>query len=285
MKRFFSATGAAIAASTLLWATPAFSDFQLNMSEGVTTSSRDIYSLHMQILLVCAVIAAGVYAAMIIAIVKFRKSAGAKPSRFTHNTTAEVVWTVIPAAILVAMAIPAAETLVRLEDTRNSELTIKVTGSQWQWQYEFIDHGVAFYSRLDRESNQARQPGSGIDPRTVENYLLEVDNRLIVPVDTKIRILVTAADVLHAWWMPEFGVKKDAIPGFVNETWFEATETGVYRGQCAELCGMDHGFMPIVVEVRSRDDFAEWLTEMGATAPAFAEQDSDDSSLRTAFNE
>jgi cytochrome c oxidase subunit 2 len=285
MKRFFSALGAVVAASTLFWAAPALSDFQLNMPEGVTTSSRDIYSLHMQILLVCVVIAAGVYAAMIIAIVRFRQSAGAKPSKFTHNATAEVIWTVIPALILVVMAIPAAETLVRLEDTRNSELTIKVTGSQWQWQYEYIDHGVSFFSRLDRESNLARQPGSGIDPRSVDNYLLEVDNRVVVPVDTKVRILVTAADVLHSWWMPEFGVKKDAIPGFVNETWFEATEMGVYRGQCAELCGMDHGFMPIVVEVRSREDFAEWLVEMGATSGGFAVGDSDDSSVRTAFNE
>jgi len=265
MKRFFSALGAVVAASMLLWAAPALSDFQLNMPEGVTTSSQDIYSLHMQILLVCVVIAAGVYAAMIIAIVRFRQSAGAKPSKFTHNTTAEVIWTVIPALILVVMAVPAAETLVRLEDTRNSELTLKITGSQWQWQYEYIDHGVSFFSRLDRESNLARQPGSGIDPRSVENYLLEVDNRVVVPVDTKIRVLVTAADVLHAWWMPDLGVKKDAIPGFVNETWFEAVETGVFRGQCAELCGMDHGFMPIVVEVRSREDFAEWLTEMGST--------------------
>jgi len=285
MKRFFSALGAVIAASTLFWAAPALSDFQLNMPEGVTTSSRDIYSLHMQILLVCVVIAAGVYAAMIIAIVKFRKSAGAKPSKFTHNTTAEVIWTVIPALILVVMAIPAAETLVRLEDTRNSELTIKVTGSQWQWQYEYIDHGVSFFSRLDRESNLARQPNSGIDPNSVENYLLEVDNRVVVPVDTKVRVLVTAADVLHAWWMPEFGVKKDAIPGFVNETWFEVTETGVFRGQCAELCGMDHGFMPIVVEVISREAFAEWLTEMGATSDGFTAGDSDDSSVRTASNE
>jgi cytochrome c oxidase subunit 2 len=285
MKRFFSASGAAVAASTLLWAAPALSDFQLNMPEGVTTSSRDIYTLHMQIMLVCAVIATGVYAAMIIAIVKFRKSAGARPSKFSHNTTAEVIWTVIPAAILVVMAVPAAETLVRLEDTRNSELTIKVTGSQWQWQYEYIDYGVSFFSRLEQESNLARQPDSGIDPRTVENYLLEVDQRLVVPVDTKIRVLITAADVLHAWWMPEFGVKKDAIPGFVNETWFEVTETGVFRGQCAELCGMDHGFMPIVVEVRSRDDFAEWLSEMGSTAPAFVERDVSDPSLRTALNE
>ena len=183
------------------------------------------------------------------------------------------------------MAVPAADTLVRLEDTRNSELTIKITGYQWQWQYDFIDHGVEFFSMLDRESNMTRQPGSGRDPFEVENYLLEVNNRLVVPVDTKIRLLITAADVLHSWWMPDFGVKKDAIPGFVNETWFEATETGVFRGQCAELCGMDHGFMPIVVEVVSREDFVDWLGARGATGPVFTDEGSADSELRTAFNE
>ncbi|MDX1563694.1 MAG: cytochrome c oxidase subunit II, partial [Gammaproteobacteria bacterium] len=236
-----------------------------------TTSSREIYSLHMLILGWCAVIAAGVYAAMVYAIVKFRKSAGAQPAKFTHNGTVEVIWTVIPAAILIGMAIPAAESLVRLEDTRDSELTLKATGYQWQWQYEYIDHGVSFFSMLDRDSNLARQPNSGIDPFSVENYLLEVNQRVVVPVDTKIRVLITAADVLHAWWVPDLGVKKDAVPGFINETWFEATETGVFRGQCAELCGMDHGFMPIVVEVVSREDFADWMADMGATGPIFAE--------------
>jgi cytochrome c oxidase subunit 2 len=272
-------------ASVVLWSAPAFADWQLNMTEGVTTSSRDIYSLHMQILIVCAVIAAGVYAAMVYAIVRFKKSAGATPAKFSHSTTAEIIWTVIPCVILIAMAVPAAETLVRLEDTRNSELTLKITGYQWQWQYEYIDQGVAFFSMLDRESNATRQPGSGRDPFEVENYLLEVNNRVVVPVDTKIRLLITAADVLHAWWMPAFGVKKDAIPGYVNEAWFEATETGIFRGQCAELCGMDHGFMPIVVEVVSREDFAAWLVDMGATGPAFTERAPADSSLRTASNE
>jgi len=289
MKDCFGAIRAAVLASVFFWSAPAISDFELNMPVGVTTSSRDIYVLHMQILIVCAVIAVGVYTAMIVAIVRFRKSAGAKPSKFTHNTTAEVIWTVIPAVILIGMAVPAAETLVRLEDTRDSELSVKITGYQWQWQYEYIDHGVSFFSRLDRESNAARQPGSGRDPREVENYLLEVNQRVVVPVDTKIRLLITAADVLHSWWVPELGVKKDAIPGFVNETWFEATETGVFRGQCAELCGMDHGFMPIVVEVVSREAFADWLVGMGATGPGFGSSanadPASDPSLRTASNE
>lgn len=285
MKKLLSAFGAAVVSSALFLAAPAFADLELNMPVGVTTSSREIHSLHMQILLVCVVIAIGVYAAMIYAIVKFRKSQGAVAAKFSHSTTAEIIWTIIPAAILIAMAVPAADTLVRLEDTRNSELTIKITGYQWQWQYDYIDHGVSFFSMLDRESNMTRQPGSGRDPFEVENYLLEVNNRLVVPVDTKVRLLITAADVLHSWWMPDFGVKKDAIPGFVNETWFQATETGVFRGQCAELCGMDHGFMPIVVEVVSREDFVDWLGDMGGTGPVFTDRAPADSELRTAFNE
>jgi cytochrome c oxidase subunit 2 len=284
MKSFVGAIGAAVMAGAAILPAPAFADLQLNMSEGVTTSSQAIYSLHMQILLVCVVIAAGVYAAMIYAIFKFRKSKGAVPAKFSHSTTAEIIWTVIPCAILIAMAIPAAETLVRLEDTRNSELTLKITGYQWQWHYDYIDYGVEFFSRLDRESNLTRQPGSDRDPRSVENYLLETNQHVVVPVDTKVRLLVTAADVIHSWWMPKFGVKKDAIPGFVNEAWFQATETGIFRGQCAELCGMDHGFMPIVVEVVSPEEFDAWLEEMGSTQ-SFLQTGDDESGLRTASNE
>jgi cytochrome c oxidase subunit 2 len=238
---------------------PAWSDFEVNMPVGVTTTSREVYELHMLILWVCVVIGVGVYAAMITAIVKFRRSKHPEPAKFTHNSTIEVIWTVIPAAILVAMAVPAAEGVIRMEDTRNSDLTIKVTGYQWRWHYDYIDEGVQFFSTLDRESNAARRTGSGIDPNTVEDYLLNVDNDLVVPVDTKVRLLVTAADVLHAWWVPEFAVKKDAIPGFINEAWFTADTIGTYRGQCAELCGMDHGFMPIVVRVVSREEYDAWL--------------------------
>jgi cytochrome c oxidase subunit II len=244
----------------------AWSDWQLNMPRGVTTISREVYGLHMAILWVCVVIGAGVFAAMIYAIVKFRKVDGAQPAKFSHNTWAEVTWTAIPALILVVMAIPAAETLVKIEDTRDSELTITVTAYQWRWHYDYIDERVQFFSSLDRESNATRRRGSGIDPRTVENYLLEVDNPVVVPVDTKVRLLITAADVLHAWWVPDFAVKKDAIPGFINEAWFLATEEGTYRGQCAELCGMDHGFMPIVVEVVSREEFDTWLSARAAPA-------------------
>jgi cytochrome c oxidase subunit 2 len=239
---------------------PAWSDWALNMPVGVTATSREIHELHMLILWVCVVIGAGVYGAMIYAIVRFRKSKGAEPAKFTHNGTVEVVWTVIPAVILVAMAVPATETLIRMEDTRRSELTIKVTGYQWRWQYDYIDAGVQFFSTLDRQSNAARLRDSGVDPYTVDNYLLEVDRAVVVPVDTKVRLLVTAADVLHAWWVPELGVKKDSVPGYNNETWFTADTEGIYRGQCAELCGMDHGFMPIVVRVTSREEYDAWLS-------------------------
>lgn len=265
------AFAAALMTAVAFFSSPALGDFQLNMPEGVTTISREVYGLHMLILWVCVVIGIAVYAAMVVAIVRFRKSSGAKPSKFTHNTAAEVAWTAIPALILVLMAIPAAESLVRIEDTTDSQVTIKVTGYQWQWHYDYIDEGVQFYSTLDRDSNVARRRGSGVDPFSVENYLLEVDNPVVVPVDTKVRLLVTGGDVLHAWWVPEFAVKKDAVPGFINESWFEATEEGTFRGQCAELCGMDHGYMPIVVNVVSREEYEEWLDEQSGPALTQAE--------------
>jgi len=261
-----------LAVLALSIAGPAWSDFELNMPVGVTSTSREVYFLHMMTLWICVAIGVVVYAAMIAAIVKFRKSKGAVPAKFTHNATIEVIWTVIPAAILVVMAVPAAEGLIRMEDTRNSELTIKVTGYQWRWHYDYIDDGVRFFSTIDRESNAARRVGSDIDPSTVENYLLRVDNDVVVPVDTKVRLLVTAADVLHAWWVPEFAVKKDAVPGFVNEAWFEADTVGTYRGQCAELCGMDHGFMPIVVRVVSREDYDAWLVSQRERVSAVTPQ-------------
>jgi cytochrome c oxidase subunit 2 len=229
------------------------------MPVGVTELSREIHGLHMLILGVCAVIAVVVFSVMIYSIVKFRRSKGAVPATWDHSTKVEVVWTVIPIAILVGMAIPAAETLIKIEDMRDSELTVKVTAYQWQWHYDYLDKGVSFFSRLARDSDDARRLNSGIDPRTVDNYLLEVDNRLVVPVDTKVRLLLTSNDVIHAWWVPQFGLKKDAYPGFVNEMWFRAEEPGVYRGQCAELCGYDHGFMPVVVEVKTKEEFEAWL--------------------------
>jgi len=216
---------------------------------------------------VCVAIGVVVFGAMIWSLVTFRKSRGAVPDvTLVHNTKVEMLWTIVPVFILVAMAIPAARTLVEIEDTTKTELTVKVTGFQWGWEYEYLDDGVAYFSHLDRKSNAARELLSGIDPNTVEHYLLNVDEPFVVPADTKVRLLVTGADVIHSWWVPAFGVKKDAIPGFVNEAWFkvDADKPGLYRGQCAELCGRDHGFMPIVVDVRPKAEFATWLKAKAA---------------------
>ena len=257
----------------LLAGAPAYAAWDLNLRAGVTPLSRDIYNLHMIILWVCVAIAVAVFAVMIYSVATFRHSKGSTPAKFDHSTTAEVIWTIIPVLILVFMAIPAARTLVAIEDSSGSELTIKVTGYQWQWHYEYLDSGVSFFRRLARTSDIARQRGSGIDPLTVDNYLLEVDNPLVVPTGTKIRMLLTANDVIHAWWVPDFGMKRDAIPGFINEMWIsvDADKPGTYRGQCAELCGADHGFMPIVVVARPKAEFDAWLSRQRAAAtPAAA---------------
>jgi cytochrome c oxidase subunit II len=263
----------ALAAASAAWAAPAEPEVgsgwsQLNMTQGVTDMSRNIYGLHMKIFWICVWIGVVVFGVMIYSIITFRKSAGAVPDvTLVHNTKVEFLWTVAPVIILIAMAVPAARTLVEIEDTSKTELTIKVTGFQWGWQYDYLDDGVVYYSHLDRKSDAARELLSGIDPNTVEHYLLNVDHPFVVPVDTKVRLLVTGADVIHSWWVPAFGVKKDAIPGFVNEAWFkiDADKPGLYRGQCAELCGRDHGFMPIVVDARSKEDFAAWLKLKKAT--------------------
>jgi cytochrome c oxidase subunit 2 len=266
VKRAFAA-GVAL----ILGASPAMAAWSdVNLRVGVTELSREIYGLHMLILWICVAIAVAVFAVMIYSIATFRKSKGAVPATFDHNTKAEVIWTVIPVLILVGMAVPAARTLVKIDDTRGSELTVKVTGYQWKWQYEYVDHGVSFYSTLARSSDEARQLDSGVAPQSVANYLLEVDNPLVVPQGRKVRVLVTANDVIHAWWVPDFGMKKDAIPGYINELWFRADKTGVYRGQCAELCGRDHGFMPVVVEVKTQAEFDAWLEAQKASRQAAA---------------
>jgi len=269
---------AALLAAALALSAPAHAESGwglLNMTKGVTAISRRVYDLHMEIFEICVAIAIVVFGVMIWSIVKFRKSKGAvADTTLVHSTRVEVMWTAIPVVILILMAVPAARTLVVIEDTTNTQLSIKVTGFQWGWQYDYLDQGVSFISRLDRQSDAARALGSGTDPNTIEHYLLNVDHPLVVPVGTKVRLLLTGADVIHSWWVPDFGVKKDAIPGFVNEAWFnvDTDRPGLYRGQCAELCGRDHGFMPIVVDVRSKEDFAAWvkdeLAQKQATAPA-----------------
>jgi cytochrome c oxidase subunit 2 len=239
----------------------------LNMTPGVTDISRKIYALHMEVFWTCVGIGVVVFGWMIWSLIAFRKSKGAvADTSLVHNTKVEILWTAIPVFILIAMAVPAARTLVDIEDTRNTELTIKVTGFQWGWNYDYLDDGVNYFSRLDRASDAARQLLSGIDPTTVPNYLLSVDHPLVVPAGVKVRLLITGADVIHSWWVPAFGLKKDAIPGFINELWFrvDPDKTGLYRGQCVELCGRDHGFMPIVVDVRSKADFSAWLKATAA---------------------
>lgn len=263
----------AIAASLGMVSQAATAEYALNMPVGVTEISREVYDLHMMVFYICCAIGAVVFGAMIYSIFAHRKSKGAKAASFHHSTAVEIVWTAVPFVILMAMAMPAAKTLVKMENTRGAEMSIKVTGYQWKWQYEYLDEGVSFYSTLAQDSNFARQNGADIDLETVNNYLLDVDNPLVVPTGTKIRLLLTAADVIHAWWMPDFAVKKDAIPGYINETWMEIDEPGTYRGQCAELCGRDHGFMPVVVIAKEPAEYQEWLAaQKGDTAAVATEQ-------------
>lgn len=241
-----------------------------NLPTGATELAGEVYGLHMMMFWVCTVIGIIVFGAMLYSIIRHRKSVGAKPASFHHSTTVEIIWTAIPFAILIAVAVPAAGTLIKMEDTRNADMTIKVTGYQWLWQYEYLGEDVQFFSRLAAASNEARQLGSGIDPRSVENYLVDVDRPLVIPVGKKVRFLITSNDVIHAWWVPELAVKKDAIPGYINETWAKVERPGIYRGVCAELCGRDHGFMPIVVHALAEDDYAEWLKEQQGGGQAVA---------------
>jgi cytochrome c oxidase subunit II len=262
-------------AVAMLASLPARADWgAINMPRGVSELSHDIYDIHMTMFWICFAIAVVTFGAMIVAMVRFRKSKGAvADQKLLHNARLEATWTLIPVVILIGMAIPSVDKLIKIEDTSGSGLTVKVTGHQWYWQYEYLGTGVSFYSRLARTSDIARQKGSGIDPRTVENYLLEVDKPLVVPTGVKIRLLLTANDVIHAWWVPDFGMKRDAIPGFINEMWIsvDADKPGTYRGQCAELCGADHGFMPIVVVAKPKAEFEAWLEEQKtAAAPALA---------------
>lgn len=233
--------------------------YQLNLTEGVTDVSHDVYQLHMLIFWICVAIGVGVFGVMFYSIYHHRKSRGAVAAQFHESTRVEILWTVIPFFILLAMAIPATKTLVEMEDVRNADLSIKVTGYQWKWRYTYIGEDIDFFSSLDAQSNQARQLRSKIDPKTIDNYLLEVDKPLVIPIGKKVRFLFTGADVIHSWWVPDFGWKKDAIPGFINEAWTLVKKPGVYRGQCTELCGRDHGFMPIVVKAVPEEEYQAWL--------------------------
>jgi cytochrome c oxidase subunit 2 len=250
----------------------AYADYALNLPEGVTELSHDIHDLHMLILWICVAIGVLVYGILIYSIIHHRKSKGVVPAQFHENTKLEIVWTVIPFLILLAMAIPATKVMIKAYDTSEADLTIKVTGYQWKWKYEYLDSGISFFSSLDAKSNEARQLGSSVSPATVENYLLNVDHPLVIPVGKKIRFLFTGADVIHSWWVPELGWKKDTIPGFVTDGWVKVEKAGTYRGQCTELCGRDHGFMPIVVIAKTEPEYKKWLAEQKGQGEAVAAQ-------------
>lgn len=245
----------------------------LNFQEPTTTIAAQIYSLHTYILVICAIIFVLVFGAMFYSIIKHRKSVGHKAAHFHENTTVEIIWTVVPFLILLGMAAPATKTIISMKDTSNADITIKAVGYQWKWGYEYVrgegdlagvSDGIKFYSNLATTMDQIYDKSV----QKSENYLLEVDNPLVVPVGKKVRILTTANDVIHAFWVPSFGVKQDAIPGFIRDTWFTAEKTGEFRGQCAELCGKEHGFMPIVVKVVTVDEFKAWAAKQAKDAGA-----------------
>ncbi len=233
--------------------------WQLNMGKGVTSTAHNAYITHMWGLWVCVVIGVIVFGAMFYAMFKFRRSKGAVASQFSHNTKAEIIWTVIPVIILIVLTIPAVKNLIKIYDTRDSQLTVRVTGYQWMWKYEYLDQGVSYTSRLDRKSDELRQSGKSPTEADHAHYLLDVDNPLVLPVGAKVRFMITSDDVIHSWWVPALGFKQDANPGTVNGAWTIIEKPGVYRGQCAELCGKDHGFMPIVVKAVPMAEFQAWL--------------------------
>lgn len=261
---------------SLRWSLPALlltasvdaATMPLNMTQGVTEISQRVYHLHMTIFWICCVIGAVVFGAMFWAIVRHRKARGVQPAQFHESTKVEILWTAIPVIILVLMAIPATKTLIAMEDTTEADLTVLITGSQWKWHYEYLEHGVSYYSLLATPKEQINNRHE-----KDHNYLLEVDRPLVVPTGRKVRFLMTSDDVIHSWWLPAFAVKKDANPGFINEAWTRVDEPGIYRGQCAELCGKDHGFMPIVVIAKSPADFDAWMSqETARIAKAKAEE-------------
>ena len=233
-------------------------DYTLNLMKGVTKVSNDIYDLHMLILWICVFIGIGVFGTMFYSIYHHRKSKGHEAAQFHENTTVEIIWTIIPTLILIGMAIPATKTMLELADVQKSDMTIQITGKQWYWDYKYLDNDIHFESHLDEASEKAHRI-KGANLNAVANYLLAVDKPLVIPVKKKIRFVLTSSDVIHSWWLPDLGWKKDANPGFINEAWTSVDKAGVYRGQCTELCGRDHGFMPIVVVALEQPDYDAWV--------------------------
>ena len=249
-----------LALVSLIFINPAWAEMRLNLTEGATAVSKEVYDLHMLVLYICTAIGLIVFGAMFWSIAFHRKSKGAKPADFHESTKVEILWTTIPIVILIGMAIPATHTLIAMEDNSNSDVTIQITGSQWKWHYKYFDQDIEYYSVLSTPREQYQNQQETTAEKGI-NYLLEVDKPLVIPANKKVRFLITSDDVIHSWWVPAFAVKQDANPGFINEAWTNVDEPGVYRGQCAELCGKDHGFMPIVVEVKSVADYDVWLGE------------------------
>jgi len=250
----FLASSAAFGSSAKDSAVNEAQRWALNMPQGVTQVSHEIYDLHMLIFWVCVVIGVAVFGVMFYTMLVHRKSVGAKPAQFHESVIVELAWTIIPAIILIVMAIPATSTLIKIYNTDEADIDIKIVGYQWKWQYEYLDEDVSFFSNLTTSKDEIY----GRAPKG-EHYLLEVDEPMVIPVNKKVRFLITANDVIHSWWIPDFAVKKDAIPGFINEAWTKVNKVGTYRGQCAELCGKDHGFMPIVVKVVEEAEYNQWL--------------------------
>ena len=260
---------AGIGGVTGLVSQAAWADYAYNLQTPATQIAQNVFSLHNLIMLVCLGIFVVVFGAMFYSLLMHRKSKGHKAAHFHENTTVEVIWTVIPFVILMGMAYPAAKVVIDMKDTSNPDLTIKITGYQWKWGYDYLNDDISFYSNLATPREQIE--GSAAKG---EHYLLEVDEPMVVPVGKRVRLLITANDVLHSWWVPQLGAKQDAIPGFIRDTWFKADKIGTYRGQCVELCGKDHGFMPIVVNVVSEADYAAWVAGKKGAAQVAAADDS-----------
>ena len=265
-KRLFALLATSVPALSAMAEEEGAERWGVNMTQGVTEVARTTYDLHMLIFWICVAIGVVVFGVMFYSMWRHRKSKGYQAAQFHESTAVELVWTIVPTLILVLMAIPATKTLYDIYDTEEADLDIMITGYQWKWKYDYLGADVSFFSNLST-------PHAQIDnqlPKS-ENYLLEVDEPMVVPVDKKIRFLITANDVIHAWWVPDLAVKKDAIPGFINESWTKIEEPGIYRGQCAELCGKDHGFMPIVVKAVPQAEYDSWLEERAASAAKMRE--------------
>lgn len=268
-RRFARACG--VVAVLAIAAPPANAAWQVNLAPGATAMTRQVWDLHMMMLALCVLIGGGVCAVMAWSILRHRKARGVIPAQFHESIGLEIAWTVLPFAILAAVAIPGASTLVALADTGDADVVIDVTGHQWLWEYRYPQAGVHFYSRLAASSRRAEHGIDGATPASAPHYLRAVDNPVVVPVHAKVALNITSGDVIHSWWVPALGGKKDAIPGKINHKWFRADAVGTYRGQCAELCGRGHAFMPIVVRVVSKHDYLAWLERRGGHAPDAAD--------------